>query len=610
MRAHAEILFCYALIDDNSSLQTTTTREVETTTITTTTADVSQQSSTTEDNSSLQIFTTREVQTTTEDVSHPSSAPDDNSSLQTISTREVETTTITTTTEDVSQQSSTLDDDSSLQTITTGEVQTTTTATTTEDVSQQSSTPATTEVQTISTAIADQGSTPEETSSLQTTTEDVSQQSSTPGLHTTTGDQSSAKYLSDQNSTIGSRGKGFVVLFMKHLFAATIEIYITSDSGVQINISTSENLDSTLKNQIDKVIDIPSSQVVTIPSGMELNSFQKEVKSIFIESSQDIFVTSTTDGYGTSGSTTNIPLNKLSTEYVVVSTEQSQLALAAIADNTRISITFKMRRNLPLYIAGIAFYNNSVFNITLHSFETYQIEHGTDLTGTVIESSSPIAAFSGSECTHLENIGACDHLIEQLPPTASVDKIYIVPPNSDDRDTLIRITALENCSFTYSVGNVNQTVPLDQYETFDTKISDNQTCSIESQKPVLVTAFGLYSKSSNLGDPSMTIVPGVNQYLNYYKIVVPTGYTNSYVSIMIKFSSKEFLRINGTEITTEDIVFENKLFANTFTYNVRVIKVTEGELTASTVDGERFGLICTSVAYYEAYGFSGNSLLP
>ena len=246
-----------------------------------------------------------------------------------------------------------------------------------------------------------------------------------------------------------------------------------------------------------------------------------------------------------------------------------------------------------------------MFNITLHRFQTYQIAHATDLTGTVIKS-SPIAALSGNVCNKLESIEACDYLIEQLPPTASVDKINSVPPNLDDRDSLIRITAFENNSCTFSVGKVNQTVSLHQYDTFDLKISDNQTCSIESENPVLVTTFGLHSKSSDLGDPSMTIVPGVNQYLNYYKIVVPSGYTNSYISILMKYSSKNFLRINDTEIRTEDIVFDSNLYANTFTYNVGVIKVSEGELTASTLDGEQFGLICTGVAS----GFSGNALLP
>lgn len=49
--------------------------------------------------------------------------------------------------------------------------------------------------------------------------------------------------------------------------------------------------------------------------------------------------------------------------------------------------------------------------------------------------------------------------------------------------------------------------------------------------------------------------------------------------------------------------------AGSVIYNVRSIRVVEGEVTASTLNGVSFGLIFTGVAYYEAYGFSGNSLL-
>lgn len=135
----------------------------------------------------------------------------------------------------------------------------------------------------------------------------------------------------------------------------------------------------------------------------------------------------------------------------------------------------------------------------------------TDLSGTFIESSVPIAAFSGNDCNKLNNIGACDHLIEQLPPTDSIDKQYIVPPNSNDRDTLIRITAIENANISFMIGGVFQTRSLNKFDFFDTVISDSQTCFIESDTPILVTAFGLHSKSSSMGDPSITTVPGFNQ---------------------------------------------------------------------------------------------------
>lgn len=124
-----------------------------------------------------------------------------------------------------------------------------------------------------------------------------------------------------------------------------------------------------------------------------------------------------------------------------------------------------------------------------------------------------------------------------------------------------------------------------------------------------MTAFGLQPKHSTLGDPSMTIVPGINQYLDYYKIVVPQGYDYNYVSIMIRESSRDSFRVNGTAIEINDVVFEENVMVRNITYNVRSIRVAEGELTASTMNGDRFGLIFAGVTEYEAYGFSGNSLL-
>lgn len=414
---------------------------------------------------------------------------------------------------------------------------------------------------------------------------------------------------------VGSRGKGFIVLFMTNIVVTTKNVYITSENGVQMNITTSPRLSASLKAQIDRNVIIPSSQHIILPRELELISFQNEVKSVLIESSDDVFVITHDDGSGgsaTVGSTTNIPLHKLSTKYVVISTEpssKSQFAVSALEDNTTVSVTFKMKQNLPLNIEGNTYNNGDVFRFLLDSFETYQIDHITDLTGTFIESSVPIAAFSGNDCTRLHNIGACDHLIEQLPPTDSVDKMYIVPPNSDDRDTLIRITAIENANITYVIDNITHDQSLNQFDSLDTKISNNQTCFIESETPILVTAFGLQSKSSTLGDPSMTIVPGLNQYLDYYKIVVPSGYVHNYVSIIMTNSSRDSFRINGTIIDSSDIVFEENVSAGNVEYNVRSIRVVEGELTASTVNGERFGLMFAGVTIDEAYGFSGNSML-
>lgn len=283
------------------------------------------------------------------------------------------------------------------------------------------------------------------------------------------------------NFLSGSRGREFIVLFTtppleSNALERKKNIYVTSENGTKLNITTSPRLDVSLKSQIDRAVHIPSSQRIILPQAIELQSFQKEVKSVLIKTSSDVFIISHDDDKDSVGSTTHIPIYKLSTKYIVISTKPasysySQLAVAAIEDNTSISVTFKMKHNLPLKIEGKKFYNGDVFNFSLDRFETYQIEHKADLTGTFIESSAPIATFSGNDCNKLEHIGACDHLVEQLPPTSSVDKTYIVPPNSDDRDTLIRITATENTHFSYMIGGNTHTLFLERLDYFDTHIS-------------------------------------------------------------------------------------------------------------------------------------------
>lgn len=77
----------------------------------------------------------------------------------------------------------------------------------------------------------------------------------------------------------------------------------------------------------------------------------------------------------------------------------------------------------------------------------------------------------------------------------------------------------------------------------------------------------------------------------------------------MKHFSKDSLRINSSVINAGDVVFEENVSYGNVTHNVRPIRVVERELTASTVNGERFCLVFAGVTYYEAYGFSANSML-
>lgn len=72
----------------------------------------------------------------------------------------------------------------------------------------------------------------------------------------------------------------------------TKNVYIASKKGASMNISTSQDLDNSLKRQIDRTVSIASSQHMIFPPQLELNKFKRELKSVFIETFGDSFVVS------------------------------------------------------------------------------------------------------------------------------------------------------------------------------------------------------------------------------------------------------------------------------------------------------------------------------
>lgn len=201
---------------------------------------------------------------------------------------------------------------------------------------------------------------------------------------------------------IGSWGTRFIVLFMQNIRNTKKSIYVTSVNGIRINVTTSERLNSSFKSEIDQTTSIYSFEQFFIPNSMELEGFKIETKCILIETSQNSMVVSQADVYSSVGMTTHIPIHKLSTTYVIVSTNPvkyfSQFAVASINENTMIWITFQM--NDTLQIDGKIYRSGETFSIKLNRYETYQIQHTVDLTGTFVQSSLPSAVFSGKIATN------------------------------------------------------------------------------------------------------------------------------------------------------------------------------------------------------------------
>lgn len=409
----------------------------------------------------------------------------------------------------------------------------------------------------------------------------------------------------------GSWSRQFIVLFMKKALNTTETLYVTSVHGVKMNVITSERLNNSLKALVDRSVPTYSAEKFSISSSMELESFKKETKCVLIETSDDAMIFSQTHGSSSVGITTLIPVHKLSIEYIIISSNPvkcfSQFAIASLHENTKIWITFKMKEGLQ--IDGEAYQNGDVLILNLNHFETYQIEHTVDMTGTVVVSSSPIAVFSGNKCNPVTGQSVCDHMFEQLPPTSSIDTAYVVTPHMHS-NTKIRIIATEFsiifCNCTYK----SMSKLYNRLEYVDIVISRNESCYIESGKPIMVASFGLSSSLEYVGELSMSIVPGINYYRNYYKIIVPFTYEYNYLSIVMKGNTINSLRINGETVNAYTIVYE-KIVSNLYSmydFHIRIIRVYGGEMMVRTMGGEMFGLTCAGTNLFQAYAFSGNSV--
>src|SRR5690606_5750889 len=90
---------------------------------------------------------------------------------------------------------------------------------------------------------------------------------------------------------------------------------------------------------------------------------------------------------------------------------------------------------------------NTPFNITLNAGESYLLEaSGGDLTGSSVTANAPIAVMGASKCVNIPvGYGACDHIVEMLPPVATWGQSFItIPLASRKKGDVFRVLASQD----------------------------------------------------------------------------------------------------------------------------------------------------------------------
>jgi hypothetical protein len=202
--------------------------------------------------------------------------------------------------------------------------------------------------------------------------------------------------------------------------------------------------------------------------------------------------------------------------------------------------------------------------LTLDPFDVANLEtddFNADFTGSIVSADGPIVAFSGSEASDapyfqtLRDRNCCaDHLEEQLDHVRTAGKRFVgtVSPNRaravlaagaavgvEEQPEYFRVMATTDrgATVTTKLDGRYQEIPLSGLGDFAT-FSSTHHFILESDEPISFASISPSQEDANLpndlpgGDPSLVIVPPVEQFRNNYVFLTPDKYNFDFVRII------------------------------------------------------------------------------
>ncbi len=402
--------------------------------------------------------------------------------------------------------------------------------------------------------------------------------------------------LMERNGDLDTDLQQFLDITSDVSTTGTVEI-----PGLSFSQSFSVHPDSVTRIELPYYIAIEGSETV-------------ESKGIHVIAQQEVTVYGVSLMPYSSDAYLGLPLDILATQYLIMSypnltwwsgspsiSNISQLAIVSPYDNVTVTITpaSDTYNNNP---AGVP------FQVVLNQGETYQVmgqatfDPADDLTGTLVQSSLPVAVFSGNSCTSVPtNIRACDHIIEQIPPIFTWGKSFVTYPlqGRENGDTWRVLSSSNNTDLFFNDSLVATLQFGDFYETVLTG-----PMHITASNPVLVMQFangddwdpGL---SSN-GDPFMMLVPPFEQFMNNYTFSTCGGYPYHYMTVTTATNGIPGLLLDGAPVPAS---LFNTIGITGF--SGAGISLGLGSHTIKNTNGIPFGIYVYGFGGYDSYGYPG-----
>ncbi|XP_072042175.1 IgGFc-binding protein-like [Amphiura filiformis] len=363
-------------------------------------------------------------------------------------------------------------------------------------------------------------------------------------------------------------GKNFVFAFPPNLHPSSNEFQVvltscSSASRTTVNISTPSHDIQYFSTQF---ISNSESLTVTLPGEI---ADEREVffihGTVLISSDHDITVVAVSGQKRTMASFPIIPTTSLGQEYVVITYVNevestglpAEFAISSLSENTHVTIQLS-NDALPSNDWSVQYSADEQVELDLFSYDSVLFRSAEGLTGTQIRSDKPISVVAGSACIFVPNdLLACDHIVEHIPPVNRWGSRYIVPPFMGRQSGYVYrvVAARDETRITYQ-DKESRTIVIDKGEFIERNIEEDYTSLVTADKPILVAQFAKGNFTDGIGDPAMLIVTPIEQYVSQVAFstfnVSAHDIENEYLTVITLCDHLDNLRLNGMSLEVSD----------------------------------------------------------
>ena len=340
-----------------------------------------------------------------------------------------------------------------------------------------------------------------------------------------------------------------------------LEIFVTTARTTSVSVTVTSPRYS--NPTISQSFSITAGQVtkVLINNNYRMIGTGKSTKGIQITATDEVIVYGVNREYYTADAFLALPTDVLGTEYYAhawypaTTGRHLQMLVVGASDSTHIGIRLANKNFVNVTYSGVNYIKNDWLNMTINKYDTLQLQTIGDITGSLIVADKPIVAYSGNQETNIasSNTGYTDYIVEQLVPVPNWGKTFaIVPIPGRSTGDYYRLIASQDSTTIEVNGQTSgtpftETISITTKGDFSQKLYSSQLyASLTADKPIMVVQYVYSQINSEYTDPSMMIIPPIEQYTADYTFTTITSasYTN-YFMFVVKSSDKSGIRING-----------------------------------------------------------------